>query len=224
MTFSINEMVANIRKAIDDIAPSVLDSFATDVNAELEQAMMHAVESLSMELPLSLLEPTVISNDDNPQITTGDSGEAVVELDEKFIRFIAVRLNGWKGTVNELMVPGSDEEKQQRSAWSRGTPTKPKAMLDHWLLEHDESDENEGNESEESQSEYIERQVLRCWPHEGMLERLVYVERPTVSGDNLTCDLKEEAKKNIIYRAAYIFLEGKKESATADKFNQLSML
>ena len=208
---------AKVRKAIDDIAPSgTADSFVSDVNNEIDQALEHAATSLLRELPLELLEPEVIkSTTTSPSWSRGvrtEDGSGYIVLPYNFLRFGSLKMQEWKGTVSELMEPGSEAEKMQRSKWSRGSNEKPKAMLDTERV----STSNE--------------QILRYWPGSANneLETLVYVPEidltPTVSPTTMKCALKDECEKNLIYLACRIFLEGKKEHAAADKFAQLSTI
>ena len=56
------------------------------------------------------------------------------------------------------------------------------------------------------------------------LDLLTYVPVASEKGNKITCALRKETKKNIIYRAASIFLEGKKEDGLSDRFKQLSLM
>ena len=208
---------AKVRKAIDDIAPSgTADSFVSDVNNEIDQALEHAATSLLRELPLELLEPEVIkSTTASPSWSRGErtaDGSGYIVLPYNFLRFGSLKMQEWKGAVSELMEPGSEAEKMQRSKWSRGSNEKPKAMLDT----------ERGSTSNE--------QILRYWPGSASneLETLVYVPEidltPAVSPTTMKCALKDECEKNLIYLACRIFLEGKKEHAAADKFAQLATI
>lgn len=206
MTITVSTATEKVRKAIDDIAPSVTDSFKSDVDAEIAQALLHATEQLSVELPLSMLKPSkaTIGNGDGEWRNTDNSstnGSGAITLGDTFLRFAGMLGSGWNGMLYELMEPASDEEKRQRSTWSRGSKSKPKATL--------ESDAS-GNK------------VLRYWPYTATIIQLNYIQRPTESSGSITCDLKSECEKYVIYRAAAIFLEGKKESDTAAKFFALS--
>lgn len=218
MQQSISTLTGKVRKALDDIAPTgVTDSFTTDVNSEIGQALVHAATSLSRELPLELLEPTIIDNTTStPEWSREESedndGSYLIVLPNDFLRFGSLRIQGWKATVIELIEPGSEAERQQRSKWSRGSIEKPKAMLDNVIVES--TVENEPGQR---------HQVLRYWPGESEMElaRLVYVPAVSTSNDTLTCALKDEAEKNLIYLACRIFLEGKKEHTAAEKFAAL---
>ena len=200
-----NGLIAKVRKALDDIAPSVTDTFATDTDNEITQALEHAAESLLMSVPVERLTPAVITETTTTPSwsrnvrLSDNSGYIVVPSD--YLRFISLKMTDWQGTVNELMEPGSEAEKHQRSKWSRGSNTKPKAMCDTL---------SEGT-------------IIRYWPGSASntLESLQYVGHVSMANNTLVCALNDECEKNLIYMACRIFLEGKKEAATAEKFAQL---
>ena len=208
MTINIKETIDEIRTAIDDIRGTVDDDFSTDTDAELKQALLHSVESLLMELPPTLIEPHAITN-----LTTtpawsrheGSNGDGYIVLPTDFLRFLDIKIKDWDARVYELIESGSNEEKMQRSRWGQGTKEKPKAMLDT---------DNNG------------KRIVRYWPGDKNMELdlLTYVPVASESGNQITCALRNETKKNIIYRAASIFLEGKKEDGLADRFKQLSLM
>lgn len=212
-----SDIVGQIRTAIDDIVPTAADSFKSDTDGELWQAVQHAVTALLTELPATLLEP---EQQESPTVHTNNDGSGYIELADGFLRFIALQLSTWPGAVYELIEPGSDEEKRQRTRWGRGTPDKPRAMLDH---------DAEGAD------------ILRYWTagknsgtYDHTISTLLYISVPEVEDvtdtvDNvasvvdqkITCDLKEAALPMVIYRSAAIFFEGKKEPETAEKFRNI---
>ena len=236
-TITRADIVGKIRTAIDDILPSganVTDSFSDDTRDELWQATIHAVTQLSLELPIHLLDVSIHS--DAGTVDTS-RGFAYLTLPEEFLRFVSLDVTGWAGILTELIEPGSDAERMQRSPWSRGTATKPKAMIDH---------DEQGN------------RVIVWWPgdSEHGAGQLTYVAAPTVNDEepaeepavtnlneepaanapgaeveqtettesdaNIVCAIRDEAEQYIVYRAASIFFEGKKEGDVAEKFRSLS--
>jgi len=208
MTLNIKDTVEKIRTAIDDVKGTLDDDFASDVDAELTQALRHSVESLLMELPPLLVIPSVCKPSSSTPAWSreqGTMGDGWIVLPDDFLRFLDMKVGGWKGTLYELIDAGSDEEKRQRSKWSRGTDTKPKAMLD---------------------TDASGQRIVRYWPGSASkeLEHLSYVPTWSEADGKITCALRAETEKNIIYRAASIFLEGKKEHDTAEHFKTLSTL
>ena len=195
MIISKTDIIAKIRKAIDDIAPSATDSFsdATDsfsdnTDAELWQAAFHAVQSLENELPVEMLSakaqdtvqdedsadhplyiglvsgsevlvyqdgaswklshdaatnpdtavtidagtiPTPKTHVEAPLASGFADGSGIISLASDFLRFVSLKLVTWAGSVYSLIEPGSDDEMRQRSAWGRGTASKPKVLLDY---------------------------------------------------------------------------------------------
>lgn len=205
MNTALSTLREKVRKAIDDIAPSAVDDFGTDTNNEIDQALLHAATSLSYTLPLGLVIPTKTNTQ-----TTGkrsSDGSGYVELPSDYLRFVSLSVSDWKGSVGELIERGSEAEKMQRSAWSRGTRTKPKAMLDE--------------EGVLSQT----KEVIRFWPSTtDNTATLVYVDTPEISNNNLVCALASSMEKNLIYLACSIFMQGKKENVLAEAFAKLAEL
>ena len=205
MIATLSSLREKVRKAIDDIAPNAVDDFGTDANAEIDQALLHAAISLSRSLPLELIVPTITSTQ-----TTGnreEDGSGYVELPSDYLRFVSLTVNGWKGSVEELMERGSEAEKMQRSIWSRGSATKPKAMLDATI------------------SAPTIKEVIRFWPSTTTnTATLVYIKTASESSGSLVCAIRDECEKNIIYLACSLFMEGKKENVLAEAFAKLAEL
>lgn len=209
MIITKTDIITKIRTAIDDIIPSgVTDNFTSNTDNELWQAVQHTVTSLSENLPVNLLDISVESL--NGTVDTA-RGFAYGEVPEEFLRFVSIDIAGTSGILNELIEPGSNMEKMQRSPWSRGSNTKPKAMMDH-----DETGEK----------------VIVWWPGDEAHDtaQLFYIKLPklyTQTTETITtvpaidCAIREEAEQMIIYQAAAIFFEGKKESETAEKFKNI---
>ena len=217
MKIEKGKIITMIRTAIDDIVPTADDSFKGDTEDELWQAVQHAVTALSMELPLDLLNVS-IKNDSGT--VDENKGFAYSLLPDDYLRFVSLDVAGWAGMLSELIEPGSDAEKMQRSRWSRGTASKPKAMIDH---------DGDG------------KKVIVWWPgdetHKSVQFWYIPVPKLTEGNDSdetnsddsdaettdpyITCALKEAALPAVIYRAASIFFEGKKEPETAEKFRNI---
>lgn len=195
-------IIGKIRKAIDDIVPSgTTDSFVSDANDELWQATIHAATELSLELPIDMLDVTVYSDTGT---VDNDRGFAYALLPTDYLRFVSIDVAGWKGIVRELIEQGSDAEKMQRSVWSRGTASKPKAMLD---------------------TDETGQKVIVWWPGSDSYQdaQVAYIAAPdsTTLTTQIICAIRKEAEQQVVYRAAAIFFEGKKEGAIADRFRNL---
>ena len=194
--------IGKIRTAIDDIVTTLVseDTFKDDVTAELWQATLHAATELSAELPINLLD---VELKWESGIIDLERGSARMQLPDDFLRFVSLDVTGWAGSLFELIEPGRDASKMQRSPWGRGTATKPKAMVDH---------DTEGHK------------VILWWPGSEEYDnaKLAYIAKPQVLEAGIKCSIREEAERIIIYRAASIFFEGKKEETIAEKFRTLS--
>jgi hypothetical protein len=209
MVITKTDIIGLIRKAIDDIVPSgTTDSFVSDANDELWQATIHAATELSLELPIDLLDVTVDSPTGAVDLTRGF---AHAELPDDYLRFVSIDVAGWKGVVRELIEQGSDAEKMQRSPWSRGTASKPKAMLN---------------------TDETGKKVIVWWPGSDSFKnaQVAYISVPDVVTTAtetipvvpaIDCAIREAAKQQVVYRAAAIYFEGKKEGAIADRFRNL---
>ena len=202
MNIGKSAIIGKIRTAIDDIVTSTItmDTFKQEVDAELWQATEHAAIELSRELPINLLDASVKSLSGTVDSTRGF---AYGQLPSEFLRFVSLDIKDTAGILCELIEAGSDMEKMQRSSWSRGTASKPKAMLDH--------DENG-------------KKVIVWWPGDDAHNsaQLTYVATPSEGNDTITCAIRDEAERLLIYRAASIFFEGKKEETIAEKFRTMS--
>lgn len=189
--------LVNVRKAIDDILPAgVSDSFSSDTDDELWQAALYAATELSLELPLHLLTETPYT----PTTVTESNHGGCAVLPSDFARFVGLDVKGWAGTLYELIEPGSEAEKMQRSIWSRGTATKPKAMLSH-----------KGGQK-----------AIVWWPIGTTPVVISYIKVATETAGVMDCAIRQEAYRLLVYRAASTFFEGKKEDTIAEKFRSLS--
>ena len=207
MIITKSDIITKIRTAIDDIVPQATDSFSDNTDSELWQATQHAVEQLLIELPLELMDPSMMLPLASGAQTQNADGIGYVKVVDGFLRFVSMKLSTWKSPVYILIEPGSDEEMRQRSSWGRGTPDKPRVMQD---------------------SDASGNTILRYWTagksdgsYVHTIDLLNYIPMPTVETTTITCALKPVAEKAVIYRAASIFFEGKKEPDTAEKFRNI---
>ena len=165
------------------------------------------------------------STDPTPSQVKNTDGTGYVVLPSDYMRLVAFKLWSWAGVVRETIDPLSDEARQQVSRWTRGTPQKPKAMAD--------VDQN-GNK------------ILRYWTagmynsptasaldsvYNHKIEYLSYVAEPVINEAEpqptekaITVALKENMRDKIIYRAAGLFLVGKREIDLAKVYFNLSQV
>lgn len=223
MNLTITDAIKDVRIVLDDILKDSDNDFETDKDMEIEAALKRACRELLMEVPAEYLQPTVIrdvegSTDPTPSQVKNTDGTGYVVLPGDYMRLVAFKLWSWAGVVRETIDPLSDEARQQVSRWTRGTPQKPKAMAD--------VDQN-GNK------------ILRYWTagmynsptasaldtvYNHKIEYLSYVAEPQPTEKTITVALKENMRDKIIYRAAGLFLVGKKETDYASTFFKLSTI
>lgn len=223
MNLTITDAIRDVRIVLDDILKDSDNDFEADKDAEIEAALKRACRELLMEVPAEYLQPTVIrdvegSTDPTPSQVKNTDGTGYVVLPGDYMRLVAFKLWSWAGVVRETIDPLSDEARQQVSRWTRGTPQKPKAMAD--------VDQN-GNK------------VLRYWTagmynsptasaldsvYNHKIEYLSYVAEPSPTEKTITVALKENMRDKIIYRAAGLFLVGKKELDLAKVYFNLSQV
>lgn len=242
MEIDREDIIAKIRTAIDDIVPTAADSFTDDTDAELWQATWHAVQALLMELPLDMLLPASMlplnptnptpPNDPTPpyQITNADGSGSIV-LSDDFLRFVSLQLSTWLRPVTELMEPGSNEALSQTSKWGRGTPEKPRAMLDYGtdgslILRYWTAGKSNGAYVHTvSILNYIPKAQLNNGEEAPFSsetsEEQTSSETSEETTETITCALKDIAQPLVINHAAAIFFEGKKEPEIAEKFRNM---
>lgn len=212
MEIEREDIIAKIRTAIDDIVPTAADSFTDDTDAELWQATWHAVQELLLELPLDMLEPSAMTS---PTATGNSDGSGYITLGDDFLRFVSLQLSNWLRPVTELMEPGSNEALSQTSKWGRGTPDKPRAMLDYGtdgslILRYWTAGKSGGA--------YVHTISSLNYIPKAQQEEDVQTESTTYT---ITCALKDIAEPLVINHAAAIFFEGKKEPEIAEKFRNM---
>lgn len=223
MNLTITDAIKDVRIVLDDILKDSDNDFEADKDMEIEAALKRACRELLMEVPTEYLQPTVIrdvegSTDPTPSQVKNTDGTGYVVLPSDYLRLVAFKLWSWAGVVRETIDPLSDEARQQVSRWTRGTPQKPKAMAD--------VDQN-GNK------------ILRYWTagmynsptasaldtvYNHKIEYLSYVAEPSPTEKTITVALKENMRDKIIYRAAGLFLVGKKELDLAKVYFNLSQV
>lgn len=228
MDITIDDAIKKVRIAIDDIVKDEDkdEDFTADATTELKQAVEDACTRVSQEAPADYVIPKTVGseqwtdkdgNADGQTMNADGSGYLVLPSD--FLRFVELRLVSWGRSVFELLVPGSNEANMQASRWSRGNALKPKAMiannatggriLCYWTAGRYAAKQSDGT-------------VKNVYNHQ--VEVLAYVPIPAVStdGKTITVGLTDNCLANIIYTAAGIYMEGKKEATLADRFYALA--
>lgn len=236
---------------VPEAADSFTDDTDTELWQAAQHAVERLLQELpiAMLVPRSIFEDMSLSEVDG-HADVSLEGIGRIKLPEKFLRFVSLRMKGWSSPVYTLIEPGSDEEIRQRSTWGRGTPDKPKVMmtfisdqdghqnyyaprvLKFWTaaLKNDNTQYEdliqELNYIPMSTVSYPETPEPTPTPSESV-EETREVTRDAVSSASsdeepyIDCALRPEAEKAVIYQAASIFFEGKKEPDTAEKFRNI---
>lgn len=240
MDLKIDDAIKDVRTVLDDITKDGDNDFEADKDMEIEAALKRACRELLMEVPAEYLQPTVIrdvegSTDPTPSQVKNTDGTGYVVLPSNYMRLVAFKLWSWAGVVRETIDPLSDEARQQVSRWTRGTPQKPKAMAD--------VDQN-GNKilrywTAGMYNSPTASALDTVYNHK--IEYLSYVAEPelnaaateplpaentgeSVNAATIKVGLKETMRDKIIYRAAGLYLVGKKETDYASTFFKLSTI
>ena len=144
----------------------------------------------------------------NPLASGFADGSGIIPLADDYLRFVSLKLSTWNGPVYELIEAGSDEEKRQRSSWSRGTATKPRVLLEYdttnnvFRLRYFTAGKTSGT-------------------YNHTIESLYYIPKAVIMSDIIYTPLKDDTERMVIYRAASIFFEGKKETNLAEQFKNI---
>lgn len=222
-----SELISRLHVIIDDVRDEAdKDDFTDNMDAELREALLTAATEVVLASPAGGLEPVSVKSsllaaqdyDAIQKQYTDGHGELVVPPD--FLRLSELKLNSWSQTVRSLIDPESDEAKMQASRWTRGTPQKPKAML---------TTDASGN------------RVVRYWTagryqrpqgepmsnvYDHSVEVFTYIPKPRyeteTSTEYLIAPLTEGMERTLLYQAAGVFMEAKKEATLADRFYKVS--
>lgn len=200
MTIEYCDILRDLHVALDEIiiGDAQNDDFATDMDTELTQAVNSAVEQL-----LNELDESHIDLKDDPSVTaTAGTGTHRITIPSDMLRFVAVSFRSWGSELRELTPPDSDKAKMQRCAWTMGTKYKPVAIM-----------------TTSGTTKIL--QVYGTSANEPVT-RFLYVPMPAYTNTSVTCALREEARKCILYRAAGIYLETHREPDAAEKYYELS--
>lgn len=229
MRYATEDLLKKLHIIIDDVKRAdEYDDFDADKDSELREALLTASEQIAKVGMAGIVEPSDVisslgSNQDYDAIQTQYvDGHGTLVLPRDFLLLGELKLQSWSQPVRELMDPSSDEAKHQASRWSCGSPQKPKAML---------SSASNGDRVIEywkaGRYQYpMGEQLSSVYNH--LIERFTYVPKPrfetdeTTKKEQLVAPLSEGAEKMLLYRAAGIYMEGKKESTLADRFYNIS--
>jgi hypothetical protein len=237
MKLKVVDMLDRLHVIIDDVKRTDgEDDFSADKDTELREALLTGAEQLVSEAPFDKLLPqkviaslgNVQDYDAIQQEYTDGHGSLIVPDD--FSRLGELKLKSWSQTLRQLLDPDSQGAHMQACRWTRGTPQKPAALL---------STDANGNRVilywTAGRYQYPNGEAMtQVYDHK--IEKFTYipvprieVETTTQNGKTTTTEyidipLTEDCEKPLLYRAAGIFMESKKESTLADRLYNLSKL
>ena len=227
MKKKITDLISKSRIALDEIRTGTEDDFGADLDSELRQSLTLAADELLQEAPVGKLLPQRViaftnGDSDYDAIRTEYSdGHGSLVIPDDFLLLYELRLRSWQGTVRTLLEPGSNEAQMQQSRWTRGTPQKPKAML-----ETDEKGQRVITYWTAGRYSPTRAQNMQSvYGH--FVEKFTYIPRSSVTTDTdktewLNVALTDDCEKNLIYRALSLVLITKKETELASTVRGLS--
>lgn len=238
MKLKVADMLDRLHVIIDDVKRTDgEDDFSADKDTELREALLTGAEQVTSDAPFGVLLPTDVlaslgSSQDYDAIQTQyTDGHGSLVVPSDFLRLVELRLKSWSQSVRTLMDPGSQEAQMQSSRWTRATPQKPKAML---------STDGNGNRIivywTAGRYQYPDAEALKS-VYDHQVERFTYVSTPrfesektngdggtSIATEYLYAPLADSCEKPVLYRAAGVFMEAKKESTLADRLYQLASI
>lgn len=243
MKLKVADMLDRLHVIIDDVKRTDgEDDFSEDKDTELREALLTGAEQVTGAAPRSVLVPKPVASglsidgdyDYDAARTEYVDGHGAVMIPDDWLRLYELKLRSWTGTVTSLIDAESDEAKMQASRWSRGTAQKPKAMLGY-------DDEGRRAVVYWTAGRYAKYGTALDSVYDHEIDRFLYIPKPeletettTVTKDDgktenvnteyLNVPLTEACEKAVLYRAAGVFMEAKKESTLAEKFYALGQL
>ena len=211
MRIDIDEMIRDVKVAIDEITGEEESEFTESMDIEIRQAIISALNQLLQELPLEEMDATVYltaTTGQSDKVTGKDDGTGEIKLPEDWLRLYELVMSGWKQPVLATTDPMSDDAKAQASSWTRGTEWKPVVI------------QSVNKEGKAVLRYFSAHRGAEGWEHK--VELLTYIGRPKDDGTEIETALKESNRDSVMYRAAGIYMEARKESGLADRFYALS--
>ena len=127
MTLSIeNDLIPKVRTLIDEVAHDATEDFSSDLDAEIRNSIIMAAQKMKRDLGRAFLLPVSF---DRCALTAGDDGIGTATMPDDFGTLVEFQLKGWLQPVTDFIEPGSAEAKQQMHPWTRGSASKPVAMV-----------------------------------------------------------------------------------------------
>lgn len=237
MRLKIADMVDKLHVIIDDVKRTDgEDDFSEDKDTELREALLTGAEQLVSEAPFDKLLPQKVTaslgnvQDYDAIQQEYTDGHGSLTVPEDFSRLGELKLKSWSQTLRQLLEPDSQGAHMQACRWTRGTPQKPAALL---------STDTNGNRiilywtagryqypNGESMTQVYDHKIEKFTyiPEPRIEEETTTVDSKTTTTEYLIIPLTDNCEKPLLYRAAGIFMESKKESTLADRLYNLSKL
>lgn len=222
MAVTLEELIEKVRIAIDEITGDDVDSeFTEELDTEIEHALWVAARGLLTELPPSMVPCVTLTDGDITVHKKNSDGIGQIGVDDNFLRLVELRLSTWKSSVWALMEPDSNEAKMQASAWTRGTPEKPRAMMGEGVaVTQQQGGESQTLSCKRSIKYWTAGKVSGAYDH--TVNVLAYVKELADDDEADLLALAEAHLSRIVYRAAGVLMEGKQHGDLADRFYKLS--
>ena len=121
MTYSVQDINNDVRIALEENEMSVpfieiSDNNTLSLNAIITQKIVHAVRSITMDAPSSLLEGgTTFASTIQWESGTVGSGMGYTKLPDDFMRLVVFRMSDWKRPVTDVIQDTNEKYFLQKS-------------------------------------------------------------------------------------------------------------
>lgn len=138
---------------VDELMPTGQTTNAPvgNIDKELEKAAVYLLRMIRIELAYLVAKPANIAD------TQESDNSLIIPCPEDYLRFIRVKLTGWKRPVDQLHASNSPVYTNQSNEFMAADPHKPAAALVPHISEHS-------------------KQAIECFPKASLIE-LIYVPR-----------------------------------------------
>lgn len=205
MTISIETLIQQVRTLIDEVKHDATEDFSTDLEKEIRHSIILAAQKMKRDLGRQFLLPIKWE----ASLAFGDDGSGIATMPEDFGTLVEFRLKGWKQGVTDLIEPDSIEAKQQMHPWTRGSASKPVAMVE---LSQDGTNN-----------------VLRYWSapkgvsgYSHVLDKFEYL--PVIDEQTESLPITDEAYDLLLYQSASLLMLSKGETQMAEQLASMGTL
>lgn len=203
MTLDIdNNLIPRVRNLIDEVAHDAMEDFSSDLNAEIKQSIIMAAQKLKRELGRQFLLPVSY----NASVTGNSDGTGIINLPDDYGELAEFQMRGWLQPVTDLIEPGSLEAKQQMHPWTRGSASKPVAMI---ILK-------DGN----NMIKYYSA-AKNAGAYDHTLDHFDYL--PVIDDDTDMLPIVDNMYDILLYQSAALLMLSKGETQIAEQFASMGM-